>query len=487
MWTEIANHSSSPISHTGRDRVVSSFVGGLPEVSVDVGAVPHQRARNFPLYRTVSRFVRDPLQELLRIGAAADGEVARLDLGASRPFLVTHPDHVQQVLRRESDNFLRDGVFWRPMRELMGDSILAEGPEWEHSKRVLQPVFTTRNVNRLTELMAEAINDAVDKLDEPARAGDTIDVLPEMSRIVNETVIKVLFGDKISPVEANRLIPTFDQVATTISFRFLLPFVPRVVPLPGDRTFKNGVQIMDEVLFELVKRYRDDPGDGSDIFTALCQAPTEDGNPPDAKWIRDNLLAMFATSTETTTLALTWLWPLLHDHPDVTARLVAEIDGVVGGGRVRPEHLPELPYVSQVVQELLRLYPVGWMFPRMATKPTTIGGVPIKPGDPVLISPFLTHRLTSVWDRPLEFDPERFTRENSHGRHRYAYFPFGGGPHQCIGRHVFNVEAQMILASILSRFRPALSEAAPAMPRIGATLRPRKSLKLTLTPASKEG
>ncbi|GAA2282604.1 cytochrome P450 [Actinomadura luteofluorescens] len=455
-------------------------------MSVDVGAVPVQKAKNFPLYRTVAGFVRDPLRQLERISTEGDGRLIRLDLGASHPYLVTHPDHIQQVLRRESEIFQRDGVFWRPLRELMGDSILSEGAEWEHSKRVLQPVFTTRNVNRLTGLMAEAINDAVGKLEEPARAGRPIDVLPEMSRIVNETVIKVLFGDKISPVEANKLIPTFDQIATSISVRFLLPFLPRVLPMPGDRAFKDAVQVMDEVLFELVARYRENPGDGSDIFTALCQARTEDGAPPDDKWIRDNLLAMFATSTETTTLALTWLWPLLHDHPDVLDRLIGEIEDVVGDEPVRPDHLPRLPYVSQVVQELLRLYPVGWMFPRMATAPTILGGVHIEPGDPVLISPFLTHRLESVWDRPLEFDPERFTEENSRKRHRYAYFPFGGGPHQCIGRHVFDVEARMILTSILSRFRPALSDAIPAMPRIGATLRPRESMEMTLTPVGRD-
>ncbi|KAB2350712.1 cytochrome P450 [Actinomadura rudentiformis] len=449
---------------------------------VSADTVPVKKAKSFPLYRTVAGFVRDPLLQLQRINEAADGELARLGLGASRPYLATHPDHVQQILRRESENFLRDGVFWRPLNRLMGTSILAEGDDWELSKRVLQPVFTTRNVNRLTDLMATAINDAVEKLRGQERAGRTVNGLPEMSRIVNETVIKVLFGDKISPVEADRMIPAFDQVARSIAYRFLLPFVPRVIPLPGDRSFRAGVKIMDETLFELVDRYRDDPGDGGDIFTVLCEARRAPGSGLTDTWVRDNLLAMFATSTETTTLALTWLWPLLNDHPDVSARLHEEIDRVVGSERVRAEHLHELPYVKQVVQELLRLYPVGWLFPRMATKPTTIGGVSIKPGETVLISPFLTHRLASVWERPLEFDPDRFAPENARTLHRYAYFPFGGGPHQCIGRHVFNVEAQMILTSILSRFRPTITHPIPAMPRIGATLRPREDIKLTLTP-----
>lgn len=444
-----------------------------------------RKVLNFPLYRSLPRLIKDPLKELERMGTAAGGEIFQLDLGASRPWVVTHPDHVQQVLRRESQNYLREGVFWRPLRTLMGDSILAERDEWEFSKRVLQPVFTTRNVHAITDHIAVAVNGAVEPLHEAAATGRPVAVLPEMSRIVNETVIKVLFGDKIGAAEAARLVPAMDEVATSIACRFLLPFVPRAIPLPGDRAFKRAVGVMDDTLFGLVRRYREEPGPGHDIFTALCRARTEAGDVLPDRWIRDNLLAMFATSTETTTVALTWLWPLLDAHPDVAERLRAEVGRVVGAGRaVRQEHLRDLEYVKRVVQELLRLFPVGWMFPRTAVRPTAVGDVPIKTGQTVLISPFLTHRLASVWDRPLDFDPDRFTQERAAGRHRYAYFPFGGGPHQCIGRHVFNVEAYLIVAGILSRFRPVLSPVESAItPRIGATLRPRHHLEMTLTPA----
>src|SRR5262245_45118101 len=112
-------------------------------MSFDIGVRAERKAKSFPLYRTLPRFVRDPLKELARISEVANGELLRLDLGASRPFLVTHPDHVQQVLRTESANFVRDGVFWRPLHNLFGESIMSEGDEWELSKRVLQPVFST--------------------------------------------------------------------------------------------------------------------------------------------------------------------------------------------------------------------------------------------------------------------------------------------------------------------------------------------------------
>ncbi|GAA2147182.1 cytochrome P450 [Actinomadura napierensis] len=452
-------------------------------MSIAAGPTRSRKPRNFPLYRTLPRFARDPLREIERISTEAGGRIARLDLGASHPYVVTHPDHVQQVLRKESENFVRDGTFWRPLHGLFGDSIMSEYAEWELSKRVLQPVFSTRTIRSLSDHMARAINDAVVKLDEPAREGRPIEVMPEMGRIVHDTVIKVLFGDKIRQAEADRLIPAMERLATSIAFRFLLPFVPRSIPLPGDRAFSEGLRVMDETLYELVDRFRYDAGEGYDIFTALCKARHTEGSGLGDAWVRDNLLAMWATSTETTTVALTWIWPMLDAHPEVTARLRAEVEGVVAGDDVRPEHLHRLPYVKQVVQELLRMYPVGWIFPRIALNDTVIGDVPIEAGQTVLISPFLTHRLESVWERPLEFDPERFTPERSRTRHRYAYFPFGGGPHQCIGRHVFNMEAELILTAILSRYRPKLAPTdGPVQARIGATLRPDRPLQLVLEP-----
>jgi cytochrome P450 len=451
-------------------------------MSVDVATVPTRKAAIFPLYRTFSRFVRDPLRELERISQTADGELIKLDLGASRPYLATHPEHVQQVLRRESQNFVRDGMFWRPLRGLFGGSIMSEYDEWEVSKRILQPVFSTKHVRALTDAMADAINKAVDTFEEPARRGETIEILPEMGRIVHETVIKVLFGNKITQAEADLLVPGMESLATSIAYRFLLPFVPRSVPLPGDRRFGAALKVMDQVLYELVDRYRDAPGEGFDIFTALCQARMAEGSGLDDEWIRDNLLSMWATSIETTMVALTWIWPLLEKQPEVAGRLRRDIDEVVAGERVRPEHLHRLPYVKQVIQELLRLYPVGWIFPRIARADTSIGGVPIKAGDTVLVSPYLTHRLESIWENPLEFDPERFSPERARSHHRYAYYPFGGGPHMCIGRHVFNFEAELILTSILSRFRPEVRNPEEAISKIGATIRPRNELRMTLVP-----
>ncbi|GAA5055457.1 cytochrome P450 [Thermocatellispora tengchongensis] len=443
-----------------------------------------REARTLPFRSIVPRLVRDPIKALGDIGTEADGEIVRLNLGTFRPLLVTHPDHVQHVLRGNVANYARDGVFWRPLRRLFGGSVLSDGEIWEVSRATLQPLFAAKHVESLAGAMAETVADAVAALGETAGQERPVDAAAELARIVNKTVIRLFFGDRITPEESERLIPAHDAIATSIVSRLLLPLVPESVPLPGDRAFREAVRTFDSVMVPLVHGYTPSPGDGRDVFSLLCRTRDAQAGSLPPSWVRDNMVAMFAAGTETTVVALTWLWPILDRHPHVEARLREEIGRVVGGERVRPDHLPGLVYTRMVIQELLRLYPVGWMLPRVVVEPETLGGVRLRAGETVLISPFLTHRLPSVWDRPLEFDPERFAPGRGEHRHRYAYFPFGGGPHQCMGTHVFNMEAQFIVAAMLSAFRPALAAPVPPTPRAAASLRPRQSVIMTLRPAA---
>ncbi|TQM71737.1 cytochrome P450 [Actinomadura hallensis] len=451
-------------------------------MSVTVSTTRSRKPKNFPLYRTLPGFARDPLKELERISRAANGEIVRLDLGIVRPLLVTRPEHLQIVLRERSDDYARDGIFWRPLDDLMGIGVLGGTSEsWATSRRVLQPVFTARNVRALTGRLADTINEAVDELDAAAQAGRPVQASREMARIVNQTVVRIFFGGKIGPAEIGKLDPAFEAVIASLAFRVLLPFMPETL-MPRGRSYRAGIRAIDEVMYGLVERYRDDPGEDLDIFTALCRARSAEGSGLTDKWVRDNLVGMYAAGTETTATALSWLWPLLCHHPDVAERLYEEIDRVVGGDRVRPEHLEGLTYTKQVVQELLRLYPVGWQFPRVAVRSGNIDGFPVKKGQTLLISPYLTHHLESVWDRPHEFDPDRFAPERASGRHRYAYFPFGGGPHQCVGNHLFHIEAQLIAASVLSRYRPEPVGPVPSRPGMGRTLRLEHELEMRLVP-----
>ena len=439
-----------------------------------------------PAHRALAGLARDPLGTLERIGRECDGAVVRLNLGAVRPYLLTNPDHVQRVLRERPEQYPREGMLWKPLRRLEGDGIASEGPSWARSRRLLQPLFTAKNVAGLLDPMTDAIRAAVADLDPAARAGRPVDLIAEMTRIVHRSLIRAFFGDRISLGEAQRLGAAISTAFASLGWRILLPFVPQSVPLPGDRAFRRAVAEIDAIVYAHVRRARQHidagrPG-GRDIVSLLAGARDEQGEPLDDRRVRDDVVSMFVAGTETTALALTWVWVLLDAHPGVAATVRDEVDAVVGEGGPRAEHVGGLTYTRMVLQETLRLYPVGWVVPRTVAEPDTIGGVRLPAGATVLLSPYLTHRLRSLWPRPGEFDPGRFAADPPQRRHRFAYFPFGGGVHQCLGSHFFMVEAQLIVAALVSRYRPALDTTRPVVARASATLRPRHPVRMSLAP-----
>ncbi|QOC95269.1 cytochrome P450 [Micromonospora craniellae] len=440
-----------------------------------------------PLWHTLPNLLRDPARALVEFGERSAGQVVRLNLGSLRPYLVTHPEHLQQVLRERSGNYVRagDGLQWRPLKRLFGEGILGDGEHWADSRQILQPLFTARRIDTMVDRLAVAIEEAVDELAEPARTGRPVDMGTVQARIVCSAIMRVFFADRISVSDAMRIMQAQDAIARSVMPRILVPWAPLAVPMPGDRTFRRAVQLIDDLLLPTVRATRHEAVDGADdIISTLWRGRTEDGGRLDEQQVRNDTVAMVATTTETTISVLTWLWPHIERNPEIAARLQAEIDEVVGGQPVRREHLRDLRYTRQVLDELLRLYPIGWLFPRNAVEEDVVGGVRIPAGSTVVVSPLITHRMSMFWERPEVFDPDRFRPEQARQRHRYTHFPFGGGPHQCLGMHLFYLEATLIVASLLSRFRFRLCR--PAVPgiKVAAALRPLAPVEAVLRPAA---
>ncbi|MFV2086303.1 cytochrome P450 [Micromonospora sp. LOL_021] len=463
------------------------------------GPTPRPGASSAPMrpvaaLRVLPGLVRDPLRTL--VGLAADGGIVRLSAGPARLYLVSDPDQVAHVLRDNPANYLRDGrgLLWRPIRRLFGDGILGDGPVWSDSRRTLQPLFTARRLDTLTDDLATAIADATGPLADAARHGRTVDIGAELARLVCRAIVRVMFADRFTTDQALRIAAAQDTIATAVLPRLLLPFVPNSVPLPRDRAFRQAVRTIDDIVLPVVRQARADGDDTDDVVGTLVRGRDRDGRAFDEAQIRNDTVAMFATSTETTYGVLTWLWPLLHRYPAVADRLQQEIDEVVGAGPVRRDHLPRLRYTRMVLDELLRLYPVAWLIPRTAQAADVIDGVRIEAGAQLVASPYLTHRLPAVWPEPDRFDPDRFdpdgTEDTGTGpaaarrRQRYAHFPFGGGPHQCLGQYLFYLEASLIVATILSRFRVRVPDGRLPTPQAGASVRTDAPVRVRIEPAA---
>ncbi|MBX7266091.1 cytochrome P450 [Micromonospora sp. Llam7] len=449
-------------------------------------SVQTRQAGSVPLRHVLPNLMRDPARALVEFGERSGGEVVRLNLGSFRPYLVTHPEHLQRVLREKADNYVRagDGLQWRPLKRLFGEGILGDGEHWTNSRQILQPLFTARRIDGLIDRLAVAIEDAIDELEEPARTGRPVDMGVAQAQIVCSAIMRVFFADKISVPDAMRIMEAQDAIAWSVMPRIMVPWAPLAAPMPGDRTFRRAVRLIDELLLPTVRAARDTVDDGTDdIISTLWRGRTEDGGRLDERQVRNDTVAMVATTTETTISVLTWLWPHIERDPVVADRLYEEIDRVVGDQPVRREHLRELRYTRQVLDELLRLYPIGWLFPRTAVEEDVIGGVRIPAGSTLVVSPLITHRMSMFWERPEAFDPDRFSQELSRGRPKYAHFPFGGGPHQCLGMHLFYLEATLIVATLLSRFRFRLRRSVVPGIKVAAALRPLDRVEVTLRPA----
>jgi cytochrome P450 len=353
---------------------------------------------------------------------------------------------------------------------------------WRESRQTLQPLFTARRIDVIAEAVARAVTEAVDDLAARTRPDRPVDMGTEVSTIVCRVVMRVLFDDKVSVADALRIVAAQNTIATAILVRLLVPFVPNAVPLPGDRAFNDAVRTIDDILLPVVRASRAGANGGDDIVATLSRATTADGAALSERQVRNDTVAMFATTTETVYSVLTFLWPILDATPEVSDRLYEEIDRVVGDGPARPVHLPGLVYTRMVLDELVRLYPVGWMIPRTAAETDVIDGVRIPGGADILISPYITQRMQAHWENPAQFDPQRFAPGPAARRHRYAHFPFGGGAHQCLGQHLFYLEAQLIVAEVVRRFRfRAVTPGIPAV-RVGASLRPRDQAEVVLRP-----
>lgn len=443
-----------------------------------------QTIRTIPLRTIAPVFLRDPLAAVERIGAESGGEVVRINLGGVRPLLVTRPDDLQQVLIRNKGNYVREGWLWRPLSRLIGDPSGADELWWT-KREVFARLVSGPSIRDFADEMAATISTAVAEMAARGRDGRALDAGEEMARIVYRAITRVLIGNKITDEQADRLGAALRTTSASMRPRLMFPFVPNAVPFAGDRRFRRSVAGIDEMVFPIVDRARRRGPDGRDIVSRLLEARTSDGRGFTRQELRDGMVSLFVAGTETTTIAMTFLWTVLDRYPQVAQALKDEVDRVVGPGPLNGSHLADLTYARNVALEMLRLYPPGWMLPRKVVDDDVIGGAPVTAGGLIVMSPYLTNRLPELWDRPEEFDPSRHDRGVQ--QPTFSYLTFGGGPHACVGKPFFLAEVQLIIAAVLSTLHVTVLGAPSARPQLGLTLRPRERTMLRLIPRTATG
>lgn len=442
------------------------------------------------------RGLRDAPHEFLQGVAAEYGPVVRFPIGPFRFHLVTAPDDVQRVLVTNQANYGKDTFQYRLLARITGEGLLTmDGPRWLKRRRLAQPSFHRARVEEFAPIFARVADRLGDRWADAAAAQRPVDVAADMMLVALQAVVEALFSERIGD-EADALArATLDVLHHIMAEARMMGMLPHWLPTRGKRRFHRALAVLDEAIYGTLAERRsrervsrsgggvgtggsaDGAAPGPDDLLGRLMAGRVDGEALTDQELRDEMLTLLIAGHETVASALTWTWYLLGTHPEEEARLEAEVDGLPSDALASPDVLRGLRTTGAVFEEALRLYPPAWIVTRTAREADELGGYEIPAGGLVVTSPYVTQRHGNLWTEPDAFRPDRFL-DRSPDRPKFAYFPFGGGPHLCIGNHFAAVEAGIILASLARRFRLRPLTPEPPVVDPGVTLQPRGGLPM---------
>ena len=397
-------------------------------------------------------------------------------------YVLTHPDAVEHVLLKGHKNYRKTDIFYKSVGLLVGNGLFTnEGESWAGQRRLAQPAFHSQYLSQLGPLMVEGARAFV--REQEGFQGRVIDMVDGMMKVGLRIASTTLFSADISG-DTDAIGRAFRIAFAHISDRLnSSQLIPNWFPTPSNLAFAKAKRLLDRAVLDLIGARRDSADQPNDLLNILLNARDEktgDGMP--RQQLMDEVLTLLTAGHENIGAALSWTWYLLGLHPGVQEDVHDEIDARLQGRSVAVDDLPHLPLLKAVFEESLRLYPPGWGELRETISADEVNGYPIPARSIIILCQWVTHRHPGFWDEPERFKPGRFLGSAAADRHRFAYFPFGGGPRICIGMQFALIEGPLVLATILQRFRVELVSDHPVVPDATFTLRPKHGLKVVLHP-----
>jgi cytochrome P450 len=411
----------------------------------------------------------------LRDCALECGDLVPLRFFGKRILFVNHPDAIAQVLAAGPAQVTK-GIVRRSDRLLLGEGItLREGAAWRSERRLIQPAFHRERQSAY----GAAVVALAERLLACWRGGEVRDLAAEMGALTLTVIGQALLG--LGAEDATALAGAFGAVVDGRAAHARSPsmLLPPQWPTPANLRLRRARRLVDRVIQRAIDRRRGGAADGDDLLSLLLRARDAAGRPlPDGQ-VLDEVRTILVGGHETIANLLAWIWYLLAQHPEVEARLLAEV-ARAGGAALDPGDLPRLPYAEAVIAETLRLYPPAPVLTRVAIADLVIGGYPVTAGTELVVSPWVQQRDPRYFAEPERFLPARWAGDLASRLPRYAYFPFGGGPRVCLGKSFATLQASLVVATILPQFHCALVSDRPVVADPIPTLHPRGGLPMQL-------
>ncbi|HTF42661.1 MAG TPA: cytochrome P450 [Terriglobales bacterium] len=420
------------------------------------------------------QYTRDPLT-FLPEAIRTYGDVIGLRFLKFRIYFLNHPDMIEELLVAQARKFGKGRVL-KANQRLFGKGLLtSEGDFWLRQRRLAQPAFHRARIASYAEAMVQY----AEKLTTTWKHGEERDIHAEMMALTLQIVGKTLFGVEVTG-EVQEVGHSLEALMELNSDIRRLMLVPGWLPTLTNIRAGLAIRRLDRMIYRIIREGRTSGEDRGDLLSLLLRAQDDDGSHMSDVQLRDEALTIFLAGHETTAVALSWTWWLLDQHPEIEAKLHAELNLVLQGRTPTLEDLPGLRYTEHVITESMRLYPPAWGMARMALEDTELAGYRVRKGSGVTVAQWAVHRDARWYQEPLAFRPERWQGDLAKRIPRFAYFPFGGGPRQCIGNAFALMETTLVLATIAQQFRFRIVPQHPVVPIASITLRPRYGIRVVL-------
>ncbi len=379
--------------------------------------------------------------------------------------VLCNPEHIHHVLVRNVANYQKGRDIER-VALLMGKGLFAlDGDQWRRQRHLIQPGFQKHRLARLLPMMAAANQRLGDRWVAAAVRHESVDVTYDTSVIALEVVLGAIFGPDLAGVQKVFSILS-ERTERTLKFARDFSSVDRIIIETIQRRRKEGVRSADLL----------------DYFLVSCRDAA--GEPMPDHQIVTEIKTLVVAGHETTAATMAWFWHLVAGNGDVALRLCSESREVLGERPPEIGDVARLAFTKQVVEETLRLYPVGWIFTRRSREPDSIGKYYIAKDTEIYISPYIVHRHPRYWQDPNTFNPSRFERPDANGKlRRLAFLPFGAGPRVCIGEHMAMLEL-IIHACMIAR-RVDLRAPSGDYVELDAKINLRSKSHIVLTPTDR--
>ncbi len=397
----------------------------------------------------LARYVSSPLS-FARYGAQKYGDVFCTRQAGRTGIIMLGAEASEFVLmNREGAFSSRKAWMAAPMGSYFPNGLLLQDPpDHIQHRRVMQIAFSSDAMTKHLAMMSPAIERSIDQLLDPGQQSKKIKFFPAFKKLTLEFAVKVFLGEELGP-EVDSLNKAFLDVVEASGPLNLAPFllVPGTLGYKGYKARKK----LEAYFYGKIEQKK--RGNGEDFFSIMCRAETADGHRFTAREIVDHMIFLLMAAHDTSTITSTTLAYHLAKKPAWQERCRTEI-AAVENQHPDMNDLAKLTQNEWAIKEALRLQPPLTVYPRVATKDVQYKDVRIKKGNMVILIPSHTHRLPQYWSQPDLFDPERFSTERAEDKsHRFAYLPFGGGAHKCIGMHFGMLEVKSIFLHLLRRYR----------------------------------